>query len=369
MNLVDAIKGQLAGEVTKKLGGMAGLNDSDMTKAIGAGLPGLLSGLGSLASTKQGAGKIADAIGGMDSSMFGNLAGMLGGNMMSKGGGLLSGLLGGTVVDGLATTISKFTGISASMIKPVLGYLAPLVLGSVGSSLKGGRIDADGISRLFSEQKQNISASLPAGLNLDSIPGFQALSSAGASRPAPVQASNSSSGGGLGSLLLPLILLAAVVGGVLFFMNRGGQEVKDTVGSMQNAAGQAAANAQGAVEGVKDALADAASKVPGLNLDAIKNDLGGMMDQLGGSLGKITDVASAEEALPGLKESIGKLDIFANTVGNMPAEGKSIVGELTKGQMEKLNPIIEKIGGIPGLGDTIKQLLEQLKGILAKLIG
>lgn len=46
MNIVDLIKQQLAGEVTKKLGGMSGIGEADLQKVIGAGLPSLLSGLG-----------------------------------------------------------------------------------------------------------------------------------------------------------------------------------------------------------------------------------------------------------------------------------------------------------------------------------
>ena len=82
MNLVDLIKQQLVGEVGKKFGSMTGMGDADLQKTVGAAIPGLLSGLGAVASTKQGAGKIADAIGGMDSSLFGNLAGMLGSSSM-----------------------------------------------------------------------------------------------------------------------------------------------------------------------------------------------------------------------------------------------------------------------------------------------
>jgi len=179
MNLVDVIKQQLAGEVGKKLSGMAGISEGDLQKTIGVALPGLLSGLGSVASTKQGAEKVANAIGGLDSSMFGNLASMVGGGALQKGGSMLGNLLGGGVVDGLAAAIAKTTGISQALIKTALGYLVPLVLGSIGSSFKGGKIDANGISKLFSEQKQNIAASVPAGLNLDSISGFKALSNAG----------------------------------------------------------------------------------------------------------------------------------------------------------------------------------------------
>ncbi len=67
MNIVDLIKDQLGGEVSKSLGGLTGIGEGDLSKILSSALPGLLSGLGSMASSKSGAGKIADAIGGLDS--------------------------------------------------------------------------------------------------------------------------------------------------------------------------------------------------------------------------------------------------------------------------------------------------------------
>jgi hypothetical protein len=53
----------------------------------------------------------------------------------------------------------------------------------------------------------------------------------------------------------------------------------------------------------------------------------------------------------------------------LPADGKAIMGEFVKGQLEKLNPIIEKISAIPGLGDSVKSVLDKLKAVLAEMMG
>jgi len=361
------LKDQLKGEVGKKLGGMMGASESDMGKIIAAGLPSVLSGLGSVASSKGGADKLAEAIGSMDSSGFGDL----GGGALTSGGSMLGGFLGGSVVDGLASAIAKYTGINASMVKMALGYLAPLVLGSVAASFKGAKPTGQGIAKLFEEQKSNISAAMPKGLSLESISGFQGLS--GNVRQAASQATVPAESGGLGKLLVPFGVLAALAAAGFFILNNMG--ARDTADQATNAAASvskaADANAKDiaapAASGALDLAAKLSSAMGGA--DVLKSGMTDMMDGVFSKLEGISDPATAEAALPALKESVGKLDGFATGVGALPAEGKSIISGLIKSQLDKLNPLIEKIAAIPGIGDSIQQVLEQLKEKLTGLVG
>ena len=213
MNLVDMLKDQLTGEVGKKLGGMIGAKDSDMGKILGAGLPSVLSGLGAVASSKSGADKLAKTIGDMDSGSCGDLGKMLGSSALGTGGSMLSGLMGGSVVDGIANTLAKFTGINVSIIKTALGFLTPMILGSVGSTFKGGKPDGASISKLFSDQKNNIASAMPTGLSLGAVPGFQALASSVGSTASQAAVET---GSGLGKLLIPGAIISALIGAVVF---------------------------------------------------------------------------------------------------------------------------------------------------------
>lgn len=365
MNLVDMLRGQLAGEVGKKLSGMMGASESDFGKIVGAGLPSVLSGLGTMASSKGGADRLAQAIGGMDSSGFGDLGKMLGSSAMGSGGSLLSGLLGGGVVDGLAGVIAKFTGINVTMIKTALGYLAPMILASIGASFKGEKPTAAGITKLFDDQKQNISAAMPAGLSLNSIPGLQALSGAASSAarnlPTPADA-----GDGLGKFLVPAAVIAALIAAAVFFMNS--KPKVDEVNKMKDGVVDTAKDMTKKGSDAMAADADGLKKeLP--NLDTLKSGLTGTMDGLFSKLEGITDAAGAEAALPALKETIGKMEGFSTGLSALPAEGKSMIGGLVKAQLDKLNPIIEKLTAIPGIGDTFQQLLEQLKQKLVAMVG
>ncbi len=173
MNLADLISSQLSsGDVLSKLGGLIGANESQTRSATSAAVPALLSLFGKTASTPSGADQLVKAIGGLDPSMLGslgNLAGLFGGSQAqgvgSLGGTLLNSLLGGGNLSSLVGTLATFAGMQPGIMKTLLTYLAPVVLGMVAKQFTG-RPDAAGVSRLFSEQSGNIRNALPKGLSL-----------------------------------------------------------------------------------------------------------------------------------------------------------------------------------------------------------
>jgi hypothetical protein len=169
MNLVDLVTSQLTGDVLGKLAGLTGTNESQTRSATSAAVPALLTAFAKLASTNSGASTLASSLGGLDLKMLGNLAGLLGGSQASGlgsiGGSLLSSLLGNNL-GGLVGTIASFAGMQPGIMKTLLTYLAPIVLGTIANSFKGAKPDAAGLMSLFSEQKDNIKAALPRGLSL-----------------------------------------------------------------------------------------------------------------------------------------------------------------------------------------------------------
>lgn len=357
VNLVDMLKEQMMGEVGKKLGGMIGAKEADMGKILSAGLPSVLSGLGSIATTKTGADKLAKSINGMDSSVFGDLGKMLGSNAMSSGGGMLGGLLGGNVVDGIANVIAKFTGINVAIVKSALGYLAPIVLASVGASFKGAKPDGTGIAKLFSEQKGNISAAMPKGLSLDSVPGFQSLASnvAGTANQAASEV-----GSGIGKLIVPVAVIAAIVAAGFFLFNNGKKEL-DAVKEKTVDANRTAMDAKlGPASSVNSAV-DASA-------DVVKTSINGMMDGLMTNLNAIQDSAGADAAMPALKEMASKVDGIGLSISALPEGQRTMIGSIIKAQLVKLNPILEKISALPGVGDSFKALLNQIKEKLSSFI-
>jgi hypothetical protein len=393
MNLVDLLKSQMSSEVTKQLGGMLGTSDSDTGNLLKASLPALLAGLGSVASKKDGADKIATAIGGLDPGMLGNLGKMLGGADAKKGGDLLGSLLGNNMLTSLLPLLGKFVKLDPSLITKALGLLAPLVLSSIGSAFKGQKVDGAGISRLFSEQKSNIASAIPAGLSLANLPGLESLGNVGkVANQAMNQASKATAdaSSGLGKLLLPLLALAAIIGGILWFMNSGAKKVEDATKKAVETGAKAvagvadagkevvkagekvAAGAAGAVkdaakstvEAAKDMIGDVA--VPGFS--DLQKGFSGMFDTVGPLLGGIKDAAGAEAALPDLEKAVTGLDGMMGTLGGMPEVAKSAVSTMVQSQLDKIGPVIDGIVGMQGVGEKVVGVLKSLKDKLGGLV-
>ena len=372
MNIVDLLKDQLSGQVAKQLGGAIGVNEADLSKVLGAGLPGLLGGLGKLSTTNQGAGKIADAIGGIDSGLLGNLAGMVTGSMGKQEGGMLGNLFGGNIVDGLASSISKLTGVNVGIVKTILDYLAPIILGSIASTMGGAKPNAASVAKFFSEQKSNIAGALPAGFSLDSIPGFQSLVSTRSPAPTPSAASAASPAGS--KFVVPALVIAAI-GGLIYY----------AVGQVPNPADEPVVQAPIITEpavtepvtarpeitqpSVPAVALPQIPELPSFDLAGMKSKATIMLDELGGKLAGATDAASAEEILPDLTGYADQIGAFSESLKVLPKEAQSSIGDLIKSQLDKLDPIFETFTSIPGVGDSVKTVIEKIKISLLQMVG
>lgn len=340
MNLVELLKGSLtSGDTLGKLGSMVGADTAAVQKAVSGGIPAILSGLASSAASGDGMQKLLGALGKADASVLGKIGGMLGGgggSVVEQGSNLLSSLLGGGTLSGIVGALSKFSGIGLDGIKKLLGFLAPPVMGGVASQFKGQAPTAAGLSQLFHEQKANIANAIPGGLSLDNIPGLSGAGAAvrqvaGAASGAAAQAA---SGGA--RLLLPLLILLAAAVGVWYFFLRPKTDVPAT---------QPAVN------------------LP-VNVENFSKNLTGDFDKVKDALSGIKDAASAEAAIPKLKDISSSLDYLKTLWAKVPDAGKAAAKSFIKDNLGKLKDVAVKAMEIPGVGDKIKPAVDD---VMAKL--
>ena len=371
MNLVDLVTSQLTGDVLGKLAGLTGTSESQTRSATNAAVPALLTAFAKLASTNSGASTLATSLGGLDLKTLGNLAGLLGGSQASGlgsiGGSLLSSLLGNNL-GSLVGTIASFAGMQPGIMKTLLTYLAPIVLGTVANSFKGVKPDAAGLTRLFSEQQDNIKAALPRGLSLadfdtTSASPRRAEETRGVHRhEEPASAFPS----WLPLLLLPLL---GLVGWALWpkpqpapravvvneTVRREGPLVVDRTETVE-------------MEGKKvvaDVVEETIALAPGV-ADALKmgTDLTGLFGNLGKVLGGVTNEDSARAAIPQLTEFAPVLESLQKSTVALPEAGRSTIVELVTKNMGSLQKVIDTIMAIPGvkeiLGPTVTPMVETL---------
>ena len=165
-NIVATISRFLTPELIGKMASATGLDRSMAHKATAAAVPAILSGLAGLAARPGGARQLASAVAEQPSDLLGNIVNSLSGatQMADKGSSLLSSLLGGNMPGLLASTVGKFLGIGEGPMRTLLGLLTPIVMAVLGREQRAQGLDANGLARMLSGQKDEIAAAMPAGL-------------------------------------------------------------------------------------------------------------------------------------------------------------------------------------------------------------
>ena len=373
MNITDLITSQLMSpDVLGKLSGLIGANESQTKTATSAAVPALLNVFGKMASTNSGADQLAKAMGGLDLGMLGNLAGALGGSQASglgsMGGSLLTSLLGGgNNLSSLVGTIASFAGMQPGIMKTLLTYLAPMVLGMVAKQFTG-KPDASSVSRLFSEQSNNIRGALPKGLSLGDFGSASGRPSEparhGGHSPEPQSA-------GLPGWLLPLLALGALgLGWYIWNQNRPKDEV--AIAQVERKVGPVTETVTEVVERkgkeMMDTVVDQISIDPKF-LEAIRvgknaTDLfGGLTSVLKG----VTNEETARLAVPELEKLAPMLTSLEEEAGRLPVEEKPAFTDFIGKNLGLLSKMIDTAMSLPGVKDLLGPVVGPMVETLTKM--
>jgi len=376
MNITDLITSQLMSpDVLGKLGGLIGANESQTKTATSAAVPALLNVFAKMAGTNSGADQLAKAMGGLDLGMLGNLAGLLGGSQAqglgSLGGNLLTSLLGGgNNLTGLVDLVAKFAGMQPGIMKTLLTYLAPMVLGMVAKQFSG-RPDAASVSRLFSEQAGNIRGALPKGLSLGDFGAVSGGSSAPARHghaPEPQPA------GGLPGWLLPLLALGALgLGFYLWNKNQAEKEVRPVaVAETERKVGPVTIREEEVVatkgKEIIDLVADEISIDPKF-LEAVRigKNATELFGELTSVLKGVTSEDTAKLAIPELEKLAPMLTSLEDEAGKLPAEEKPVFASFVGKNLGLLTKVIDTVMAIPGVKDLLGPVVVPMVETLTRL--
>lgn len=371
MNIVELIMSQMGGDTPNKLGSLIGENRAKTESAVGAAVPALLAGLTKLVSKPEGSKQLDALLGKQDTGVLENFTSMLGSqgaSVAEKGSGLLTSLLGGDNLAGLLGTLGKFTGLRQDSMGKLLGALAPLVLGVLGKQKSSMGLDMGGLANLLAGQKQNIMGAMPSGLGdaLGALPGMAGLfdsaksalgGAAAAARSGAAQVAGSAeraadsaragaaqaaqqvggavakTGSSIGRWLVPLVIIVGAI--ILFSRSKGCQ--------------------RGDLPTAPDVSADASSVVS--SIESVANSATQ-------TLGTIQDAASADLALPKLREMNAKLDGLKALWDKIPATARAPIAAVAKSAGASLTPVLDKVTAIPEVGPKIKPIADEM---LAKL--
>lgn len=397
-NILDLLKSQLGGQIAGQLGKQFGESETTAKAGFDALIPTILGGLLKQVSSPGGPEKLDKTIkeGGYDGSLLDGLSGMLAGGgadkLGSKGGGLVSSLFGDKAAI-LLPILSKLTGLKLDSVQSMLAMLLPLVMSFLGKQQKSMGLDASGLANMLISQKDSISAALPPGVS-DAM-GIAKITTPApaASRPAPVASTPSGSGGGmLPKALIALAILAAVGYGCYRYISAGirpsGPAGNSIVapppeGSSQGSYGdmqpnglpmQSAEPAAAETPAASPESSDSSSAAALPDLSSLSSlggmpDLEGIFGSVGETFAKITDVESAKAALPELESANEKLQGLSSGFAAMPEAVRTKITELVNGTLPDLQGTIDTVLAIPGVGEILKPIVDQMMEKVAALKG
>jgi Bacterial protein of unknown function (DUF937) len=359
-NLVSLVMQFLTPEIIGRVATALGLDRTLVQSAINAAVPGLLAGLGGVATQPGGAQKLAEAAK-QETGTPGKFADMLGGGSQStfieRGSQLLTSLLGAGDQKALVGAIGQFAGLGQGNSGSLLGMLAPIVMGTIAQQQSPRGMDASSIVSLFASQKDNIAAALPADFG-KLLSGTDLLSSlGGAARSAGTQATRAAGAAAnvAGNVtqragaatstsynwlywLIPIVAIAALL---LYFLAKPAEQV----------AQQGTTIAQNLMVGGVDVSKQVT--------DSIAN--------LRSTLGGVTDAASAEAALPKLRNITAQIDQVDDLIGRMTPEQRKLLAAIVNPAMPTLNQLFDKVLAIPSVSEVLKPTIDLTKTKLAML--
>lgn len=431
-NLVDLVKDQVKGPLIGQMGNLLGNEGSKAAGAADSMIPALLSGMMGSSSTSGGADSLFKAVNDQDDGLMDNLGSLLGGGQASSvidnGNSLLGGLLGTGGLGKLAGALAGFTGLSKGGTSSLMGMLAPIVIGVIKRKVMGGGLDAGGLASMLMGQKSNIGAALPAGLGdqlnasgfLSSLSGAagdavsgvtdaagnavsgvadaagnvagaagNAVSGAadaagnavsgvaGAAGDAASGVANAagdvaSGGSSMFRWLLPIVGLAALAWLAMKFLGGGGiDDATNAVGDAAKGATEAVTStATDAASSATDAVSSAAGDLAGgVDIGGIGDNLTGMFGSATEALGGITDAESATAALPALEGVGSQLSEVSGMMDKVPEAARGPLNSILGGGIEKLQPLVEKVSAIPGVGSIIEPVIGPIMETLSGLAG
>ena len=362
INLVSLVMQFLTPEIIGRVATAVGLDRTLVQSAIGAAVPGLLAGFSGVATQPGGPQKLVEAAK-QETGTLGKFADMLGGGSQStfieRGSQLLTSLLGARDQSALVSAIGQFAGLGQGKSGSLLGMLAPIVMGTVAQQQGARGLDASGITNLFASQKDNIAAALPADFGkllggtdlLNSLGGAARSAASAGTQATRATAAAASAVGNAGQRagaaatsynwlywLIPIVAIAALL---VYFLTKPAEQV----------AQQGATIAQNLMVGGVDVSKQVT--------DSIAN--------LRSTLGGVTDAASAQAALPKLRDITTQIDQVDGLIGQMTPEQRKLLAGIASPLMPTLNQLFDKVLAIPGVSEVLKPTIDLLRAKLAML--
>jgi Bacterial protein of unknown function (DUF937) len=360
-NLVSEIMKMATPAIIDKIAASFGLSGDAVRSILTGAVPGLMGAVVSKASSSSGITDILSALRKADptlgSGMNSALSGTNASSIASQGTSMLSSLLGSGTMSTLSNAVLGSSGVSSAAGTSVLGLAGQMVMGTLAKHSAG--LDASGLGSLLTSQAGFINQAMPVGMgNMMGNASSAAAAAASRVKSTVTPPAMPAATGGMGWLkyAIPVALIAI---GVWYFMGNRGHEAMEA----NNATPAVVKPAETVTTPV---VTPAATGIMIDNVDVTKN-LSGAFADLTGSLGGITDAASATAALPKLQGASTAISAVSAVAAKFTPEQKATVASLVNASMPAISTAATKVEAMPGVGESLKPVLDALLPMLTNL--
>jgi Bacterial protein of unknown function (DUF937) len=369
-NLVSQIVEALGPTIVSRIASSLGLDQSATQKTVGAAVPGLLAAFISLVSKPQGASKLNDAVAKQPAGVLSSLAEVIGGSgekaFIDKGSSALTSLLGGTTAPALASALGRYAGIGEGGSKSLLGLLGPAVLGVLAHEQRDRGLDASGLARLLTSQKDNVAAALPSGFSkyLSDAGILEGVTTA-TTRPASREYAPQTPARAAPAWPWLLGALALLAVGALAWNHWAGRHrhvAEAPSPKIETPAAETGQTAEAPYVGLLN-------KLRGIKVGDV--DIGDLstaaVNDLYTSLSGIKDADTAQSALPGLTKATSEFDQLNGLLSQLSPETRKTLVDTFASIRPNLAHLVDKVLAIPGVGAIIKPAVDAINAKLDAL--
>lgn len=160
-----------------------------------------------------------------------------------------------------------------------------------------------------------------------------------------------------------LVLVVVAVAGFFGYQYMNKNAAIEAQQMAEQTAAEASATAKAALEAAQDSMP------AGIDLTKISDGFDGVFGSATDALSGITDAESAQAALPAIEEANGKLSGLVDVATRLPDAAKGPIAGLVESGMSSLQPVIDKVTAIPGVGEIVQPAVDKMVDMLKGLTG
>jgi hypothetical protein len=250
----------------------------------------------------------------------------------------------------------------------MVGMLGPVVLGALGQHQRSEGLDTRDLANLLTSQSRQIAAALPSGLaehmsaaGLADVLGGSLRGAAAAASTADVPSATMARAASVprsAAAQWPYWVLGLVVlAGLAWLLTHywgGDRKVAEQQTPTRPIAAQPTPTEPRATVGVAPASVTVGGETLAYQVSSSNSSLQTMLTGL-------TDTASAQSALPKLREITTQFDKVNAQSTQLPQEGRKSLATLITTAMPNINSALDRILAIPGVGDIVRPAINELR--------